>query len=89
MSTVPTTLRGYIAPLPSGQPCRVALVATDSGEEYPILPRGAGIDLADMVSAQVDVVCSIQEEGEFKRLYVRSYQVLDALDDEEAWYGDA
>ena len=42
-----------------------------------------------MVSAQVDVVCSIQEEGEFKRLYVRSYQVLDALDDEEAWYGDA
>lgn len=89
MSTAPTTLRGYVAPLPSGQPCRVALVAADNGEEYPVLPRGAGIDLVDMVSAQLEVVCTVHEDGEAKRLHVRSYQVLDALDDDEAWYGDA
>lgn len=85
MSSASTTLRGYVAPLPSGQSCRVALVVADSGQEYPVLPRGAGIDLADMVSAQVEVVCSVQEEGENKRLFVRSYQPLDALDDEDVW----
>ena len=85
MSSASTTLRGYVAPLPSGQSCRVALVVADSGEEYPVLPRGAGIDLADMVSAQVEVVCSVHEEGENKRLFVRSYQPLEALDDEDAW----
>ena len=84
MSSASSTLRGYVAPLPSGQGCRVALVVADSGEEYPVLPRGAGIDLADMVSAQVEVVCSVHEEGENKRLFVRSYQPLEA-DDENAW----
>lgn len=89
MSTAPTTLRGYVAPLPTGQICRVALICTDNGDEteYPVLPRGAGIDLADMVSAQLEVVCAIQEENEGKRLLVRSYQVLDSLD-EDVWYGD-
>lgn len=85
MSTGSTTLRGYVAPLPSGQNCRVALAVAGSDEEYPILPRGAGIDLADMVSAQVEVVCSVQDDGESKRLFVRSYQPLEALDDEDAW----
>lgn len=84
MSTA-TTLRGYVAPLPSGQPCRVALVCGD--EEYPVLPRGAGIDLADMVSAQLEVVCTIQEDADARRLHVRSYQALDG--DDEAWYADA
>lgn len=86
MSTAPTTLRGYVAPLPSGQPCRVALVCGE--DEYPVLPRGAGVDLTDMVSAQLEVVCTIQEDGESRLLHVRSYRTLDA-DDEVAWFDDA
>lgn len=89
MNTAPTTLRGYVAPLPSGQSCRVALVTADNEDGYPVLPRGAGIDLADLVSVQLEVVCTIREEGETRLLHVRSYQVLDALEDEEAWYGNA
>ena len=84
MSNAPTTLRGYVAPLPSGQPCRVALVCGE--DEYPVLPRGAGIDLSDMVSSQLEVVCTIQEDGESRLLHVRSYQELDAED--EAWFDD-
>ena len=40
-----------------------------------------------MVSAQLEVVCAVQEENDVKRLLVRSYQVLDSLD-EDAWFGD-
>lgn len=89
MSSAPTTLRGYVAPLSSDHACRVSLVCTDNGgeKEFPVLPRGAGIDLVDMVSAQLEVVCAVQEENDVKRLLVRSYQVLDSLD-EDAWFGD-
>lgn len=87
MSTTDTVkLRGVIAPLSSERVCRVALM--DGDMEYPILPRGAGIDLADMVSSQLEVACVIQEEGDIKRLLVRSYTVLDEGQDEDAWFPD-
>lgn len=79
----PTKLRGIVAPLPPGTPCRVALV--DGDAEYAILPRGAGIDLADMVSAQLEVLCTIKAEGDDRLLHVRSYTVLDGPD-EDSWF---
>ena len=80
-------MSGLIIPLAEERRCRVALIADDV--EYPILPRGAGIDLADMVSSQVEVKCTIEEEGERKRLVVRSYKVLDMDDnDDDSWYED-
>jgi hypothetical protein len=87
MDTTPSsvTLRGLVSPLPSGHACRVALV--DGDAEYHILPRGAGIDLADMVSRQLEVAGTIIEEEDAKLLHVRSYTVLDAIDD-DSWYAD-
>ena len=87
MSTPPSfvTLRGLISPLPSGRACRVALA--DGGEEYHILPRGAGIDLAAMVSRHLEVTGTVREENDVRLLQVRSYTVLDAIDD-DSWYAD-
>ena len=79
-TALPIKLRGFVAPLPDDHPCRVALV--DGDDEYPILPRGAGIDLLDMVSEQLEVVCTISEEGENKLLHVRSYTILGDSDEE-------
>lgn len=85
MSTTDTVkLRGVIVPLSSERTCRVALM--DGEVEYPILPRGAGIDLADMVGSQLDVACVIQEEGDVKRLLVRSYTVLGEGQDDDTWF---
>lgn len=75
-----TTLRGYVAPCTIGNPCRVALFSEDI--EYPILPKGAGVDLADMVSIQVEVKGNLHEDGENQILHVRSYTVLEEEEDE-------
>lgn len=60
-------------------------LVTDSGEEYPVLAKCAGADFVDMVSMQVEAVCTLSplENGEAGAtiLLVRSYTVLDGLDD--------
>ncbi len=76
-----TILRGTVAPLPPGSPCKVCLV--DGDREYNIIPRGAGADLVDLVSAQLEVTGTVKEEEESFSVQVRSYKVLDA--DDEAW----
>ena len=79
----PTTLRGFVAPLPVEHQYKVALLVGEN--EYPILPKGAGVDLLDMVSLQLEVICTIHEEGADKLLHVRSYTLLESDDD---WLGD-
>ena len=79
----PTTLRGVVAPLSTDHSCKVALIVGD--DEYPILPKGAGIDLLDMVSLQLEVICTIQEEDVNRYLHVRSYTILESDDD---WMDD-
>ncbi len=79
-----TTLSGYVFPCATPpKNCRMSLV-TDSGEEYPVLAKGAGADFVDMVSVQVEAVCSFTPvesgEGAESVLLVRSYKVLDSED---------
>ena len=74
-----TTLRGYVAPFTAENHYKVALVNED--EVYPILPKGAGVDLADMVSIQMEVKCTKHEDGDRQVLHVRSYSVLEEEDD--------
>lgn len=61
---------------------RVALV-TDSGDEYAIVPKGAGVDLAELLSARVAVSCEIRtSEGDAACIQVRRYTILDEFPDE-------
>ena len=85
MNTSPpsTTLRGYVASFTTGNNCKVALVSED--EVYPILPKGAGVDLADMVSIQLEVKCTIHEDDDKQALHVRSYTILE---EDDEWLDD-
>ena len=78
MSSASVTLRGTISPLKGG-PCRVALQDND-GQQWPIAPKGAGIDLLEKVGFAVEVICTIISDEE-QRILVRSYKELD----DEAW----
>lgn len=61
---------------------RVALV-TDSGDEYTILPKGAGVDLAEYLSARVAVSCEVMNLGDDTAcIQVRSYTLLDEFSDD-------
>ncbi len=79
-------VRGDVLPLIGTEEDQVVVV--DSGVEYRVEPRGAGVDLADHLSRQVEVcgVVSEDAEGVF-RIRVRTYRLLDAMDD-DAWYED-
>ncbi len=79
MSSASVTLRGTVSPLEGG-PCRVALLDNEE-QEWPIFPRGAGADLAEMVGSPVELLCNIMEEDEH-RIYVRSYKFLDEADND-------
>ena len=46
------------------------------------MPRGAGVDLADEVGAQVEVDGLVQEDAEGERLVqVRSFRILDEFEE--------
>ena len=81
MSSAPVQLRGTVSIINEG-PCRVALL-DENDEEWPIAPRGAGVDLTDMVGCSVALLCSrLSENDDDKRILVRSYK---ELDDESSW----
>ncbi len=78
------TIQGYVAPLPEGGKgcCQVAVVVDDV--EYHVLPRGAGVDLIEHLSAQVEVSGTVTEDPEGPPvIQVRAYQVIDP--DDERW----
>ena len=85
LSAAPLTLRGTLVPFtsaPSDPQCRVALEQSGSSLLVAILPRGAGIDLDDMVGSSLELVCTVQrpapdDEGA-AFVHVRSYRDLDA-----------
>ena len=79
MSSASVTLRGTVSPLEGG-PCRVALLDNEE-QEWPIFPRGAGSDLAEMVGSPVELLCNVMDE-EQRRIYVRSYTFLDEADND-------
>ena len=78
MSTSPITVRGYVEALPrrkDGRQARVAIVQDEV--EYRVLTRGAGADLADEVSAQIEASGTVEEQDGVWYMTVRSYRVLD------------
>ncbi len=79
------TVQGYIAALPrvkqSDEIAKVVVI-TDSGEEFKILHKGVGVDLADHVSASVEVQGVITELEDSKNILVRTYKL------NEDWYDD-
>lgn len=79
MSSASVTLRGTVSPLEGG-PCRVALLDNEE-QEWPIFPRGAGSDLAEMVGSPAELLCNVMDE-ELHQIYVRSYKFLDEADNE-------
>lgn len=83
--TTPITVKGYVTALPRSADeaqCRVAVIQDE--QEYRIIPRGAGVDLDDHLSALVEVTGVSTESDGIVRLQVRGYKVLDDvwLDDE-------
>ena len=82
------TIQGYVAPLPKDSDGRWQVAIVDGDVEYHVVPRGAGVDLAEHLSAQVEVQAMLIEEPDSPlRIQVRSYRLIDQLDD-DAWYED-
>lgn len=78
------TVTGYLTPLPRSADEKQARVAIMQDEtEYRVIPRGAGVDLDDHLSALVEVTGSVtQTDDGVNHLVVRGYRVLE---DDDAW----
>lgn len=73
-------IRGDVAPFAGKGDSRVVL--RDGDVEYRVMPRGAGVDLADEVGAQVEVDGLVREDDEGEHvIQVRSFRVLDEFED--------
>lgn len=67
----PITVKGYVCSVPRAADARQASVAVVQDDvEYRIIPRGAGADLADEVSALVEVTGLLEQVDEVN--YIRS-----------------
>lgn len=93
MSEKQMTIKGTIVPLSfNASKCKVALRTYADGEEieFPILSKGAGIDLIDMVSNFVSANCMMQpcEEEDCTKLHIRSYTILDELDENDLFISE-
>ena len=85
MNSKPITVKGYVQVLPDNLDERQARVAIEQdGVEYRVLPRGAGIDLSDEVSAMVEANALAEEIEGIIYLAVRGYKVLE----DDAWLDD-
>lgn len=81
----PVSITGMVVTLPRDSDARQADVAImREGEEFRVLPRGAGIDLMDEVNASVEATGLVSEEDGVKYLAVRGYKVLD----DDDWLDD-
>lgn len=77
------TVKGYVSPLPRSADEKQARVAIMQDEtEYRVIPRGAGVDLDDHLSALVEVTGTVTETEGVLHLVVRGYRVLE---DDDAW----
>lgn len=73
-------IRGDVVPFAGKGDSRVVLREGDV--EYRVMPRGAGVDLADEVGAQVEVDGLVREDEEGEPvIQVRSFRVLDEFEE--------
>ena len=78
MNKSSVTVKGYVTAVPRSvdeRQARVAVVQDDV--EYRVMPRGAGMDLADEVSVPVEVTGLVEEVDGVFYLTVRGYKVLE------------
>ncbi|MGE9984764.1 hypothetical protein [Desulfovibrio sp. SGI.169] len=76
MNKSPVTVKGYVAAVPQDErQARVAVVQDDV--EYRVMPRGAGVDLADEVSVAVEVTGLVEEVDGVFYLTARGYKILE------------
>lgn len=96
------TIRGYVSALPrtpGKEDLTKVAVITDDGTEYRVLHKSAGMDLADYISANVEVTGTVSvmasPKGETTEnddadsillITVRRYTLTDGYDD--PWYDD-
>jgi hypothetical protein len=80
------TIKGYVTALPVGKDERKARVAVEEdGVVYHVVPRGAGVDLDEYVSAFVEVRGVVHlDEDNTSFVNVRDYTLLE----EEFWMED-
>ena len=82
----PITVKGYVCSVPRAADARQASVAVVQDDvEYRIIPRGAGADLADEVSALVEVTGLLEQVDEVNYMLVRGYTLVD---DTSSWDDD-
>ena len=86
MST-PRTIRGYVAALPAhADEARARVAVEEDGIAYHVIPRGAGVDLDDHLSALVQVTGNVQQDEDDNWLInVRAYELLE----DDSWLEDA
>lgn len=78
MNTSPATITGYVVALPRNIDPHQAIVAIIQDDiEYRVLPRGAGVDLADEVNAVVAATGLVEEKDGVQYLAVRGYKAQD------------
>lgn len=73
-------LRGYVEPLYEATKEKQVFISSEDGQEYVVLHKGAGMDLADLVGVLVNVSGNIiegNEEAEEQTILVRSYTILE------------
>ena len=79
-------MKGYVCSVPRAADARQASVAVVQDDvEYRIIPRGAGADLADEVSALVEVTGLLEQADEVNYIQVRGYTLVD---DTSSWDDD-
>lgn len=80
------TIRGDVLPLAGNKNCRAVVV--DGEVEYHVVPCGAGTDMVEHFSEQVEAegVLSEDEDG-IHWIKVRRYRLVDNLD-EDSLYDD-
>lgn len=80
------TIRGDVLPLAGNKNCRAVMVVDEV--EYHVVPRGAGTDLVDHFSEQVEAEGMLSEDEDgIHWIQVRSFRLVDNLD-EDALYED-
>ena len=84
MSEQHVTVQGYVISIPQDErKCRIAIQNEEN--QYHVLPKGAGVDLAEEVNALVAATGAVEDREDVAFMTVRGYKLLE---DDGTWEGD-
>ena len=84
MSEQHVTVQGYVLSIPQDQrKCRIAI--EENGTQYRVLPKCAGVDLAEEVNALVQVSGAVESADDITYITVRGFRLLE---DDGDWGND-